>query len=215
MGNRFSRRVASGAGLSALAVALICAVSAGQKPFVPDAPACRQKGPAGAPVVIGEFADFECPACHAAYEPLKQLEDMFPGKIRTVFKHLPWDRVHPKARDAAAAAECAGRQGKFWEMHALLYGRWEDWVRNDKHLDVFAEYAKKTGLDMKSYAACVRDPSVTAAIDADVRDASDHWVNSTPTFFVNGRRVVGARQLRTVGLGVIEKALGAGLAAKP
>ena len=193
MKTRFSRRL-SGAAL----VALLCAACAllarrDKKPFSATAPAFRILGPATAPVTIVEFSDFQCPACRAAETVLRRLLPFYQGKVRFVFKDFPLP-MHHWARAGAVAAECAGRQGKFWPYHDLLYDRQDEWT-NDKAASFLSGYAREIKLDEAAWNACRADPATAAAVDSDARDAQNAWVRATPTFFVNGRRFVGAREL--------------------
>lgn len=198
-------------GLAAVLVTAVVAVGlvrGSRKPYNPEAPAYRQKGPADAPIVIVEYSDFQCPACRVAVEPLKNLLGVYQGKVRVVFKHFPLELAHPWARTAARYAECAGRQGRFWEMHDQLFENQQAWY-GDRDLPEarFREYARKAGADVKQLDACVKDPAVDAAVSADVKDGDARWVSSTPTFFVNGRRLVGARQLGGLGPIYIDRSL--------
>jgi protein-disulfide isomerase len=106
--------------------------------------------------------------------------------------------MHQWARNGAVAAECAGRQGKFWPYHDRLYDRQDEWT-NEKADDFLLSYALAEHLDLKQWQACVADPATAAAVSADVKDGENAWVGSTPTFFVNGRRFVGGRQLAELG----------------
>jgi protein-disulfide isomerase len=190
------------------AVAGVAVARGSRKPYSPEAPAYRQKGPADAPVVIVEFSDLQCPACRYAVEPLKNLYALYPGKIRVVYKHFPLDRVHPHARGAARLAECAGKEGKFWELHDQIYENQHEWYGSEKFPDdQFARYAKKAGLDYKKLSACAQDPAIDAVVTKDAADGDARWVSSTPTFFLNGKRLVGAKQLGGLGPIYIDRML--------
>ncbi|MFH1724605.1 MAG: thioredoxin domain-containing protein [Elusimicrobiota bacterium] len=206
---RLARRVIGGLAILLAAAALAAAGRGFTKPYAPDAPDYRSKGAADAPVVIAEFSDFQCSACAAASKPLKQITTLFPGKVRVVFKHLPWD-FHTLSKDAAVAAECAGRAGRFWEFHDAMFAKQYAWAGAKQAAEArkrFMEYAAELGVDRKAFAACLDDPAALAAIEADRKEAEAHWVRSTPTFFINGKRFVGALQLRTHGLNRIEDIL--------
>jgi protein-disulfide isomerase len=207
MRNEFERRAASLALVAAASVASVLAVGRTRKPFSPDAPPARVKGPADAKVVIVEFSDFECPACRYAEPIVRGLLKLHEGKVRFVFKHFPLERVHRWARPAAVAAECAERQGKFWELHDRLYDEQEKWSQETDAPKVWEGYAKDAKLDVAAWKACLQDPSANAPIDKDEKDGLDAWVGSTPTFFINGRRFVGAPQLGERGSLFIEKEL--------
>lgn len=197
-----------------LSAALVIAACAGSfliargraKPYSPHAPAYRTQGPADAKVTIVEFSDFECPACRVAEAPMRGILKLYEGKVRLIFKHFPLERMHRWARPAAIASECAGKQGKFWEFHHDLYDRQEAWP-NDKFEERMTAYAKNAKLDEAAWRACRQDPAVSAAVTADYDDGMNAWVGSTPTFFINGKRFVGARQLAERGTPWVEKEL--------
>jgi protein-disulfide isomerase len=132
------------------------------------------RGPEGAPVVV-EYADFECPYCAVTWERLAGLE------IRHVFRHFPVKSSHPRAWACATAAEAAGLQGRFWEMHDALYadqGRLEDphlWRR-----------ARDLGLDVERFESDRRAPETAERVRADFRSGVRAGVVTTPTLFVNG-----------------------------
>lgn len=197
MRTRFSRRMASYALVALMAVLSAAAAGRTRKPFSPDAPEFRKRGPAGAKLLMVEFSDFQCPACRYAEQPLRQIMTVYDGKVRFVFKHFPL-RMHQWAKAAAGAAECAGLQGKFWEYHDVLYDKQADWT-NDKAEDFLAGYAKDLKLDLAAWKACRQDPATAAAYEADMKDGDNAWVGSTPTFFINGRRFAGAKQLAELG----------------
>jgi len=198
----------------ALSVLIVLAACAGSflfarghvKPFSSNAPDYRELGPADARVTIVEFSDFECPACRVAEPPMRALLKLYDGRVRFVFKHFPLERMHRWARGGAIAAECAGRQGKFWEYHHELYDHQHEWS-SEKSEELWLSYAKKIKLNEAEWQSCRLDPQVNAAIDADVRDGENAWVGSTPTFFINGKRFVGALQLSERGTPWVEKEL--------
>jgi len=157
-----------------------------------DSPA---KGRANAPVTIVEFSDFQCPACGQAFRDLHELLQRR-SDVRLVFRNFPLDSscneampraLHPDACNAAIAAQCAGRQNRFWEYHDVLF-------ENQRTLDrdSLFRYARDLGLDIPTFRACLDDPSVRALIADDVRAGIAAGVESTPTLFINGRRVNGA-----------------------
>ena len=193
---------------------LLCAVAGSYfvargtvKPFSPDAPDFRRQGPANAPILIVEFSDFECPACRVAEPPLRSILKAYEGKVRLVFKHFPLERMHHFARPAAIASECAGRQGKFWEYHHALYDKQDQWPLEGKSEERLVSYAKDLKLDLAAWNACRKDPATDAAVTADAEDGKRAWVGATPTFFVNGKRYVGAKDLAERGVMRIDKEL--------
>lgn len=190
----------------AASVASFYAARGTRKPFSSNAPAYRVLGPADAKVTIVEFSDFECPACRVAEAPMRALLKLYDGKVRLVFKHFPLERMHQWARRGAIAAECAGRQGKFWEFHHELYDNQGEWP-SEKFEERMSAYSKKLKLDSAAWLACRQDPAVSEAISADYKDGMNAWVGSTPTFFINGKRFVGAMQLSERGTPYVEKEL--------
>jgi protein-disulfide isomerase len=199
------RRFASFALVVSLSIGSMLVARGVRKPFSPTSPQYRQKGPADAKVIIVEFSDFECPACRYAEKPLHDLLALYEGKIRFIFKHFPL-RMHQWARPAAIAAECAGRQGRFWEYHDRLYDRQQEWV-NEKAESFLVDYARTFKLDMAAWQACRRDPALPAILEEDISDGGNAWVGSTPTFFINGKRFVGSKQLGERGTTFVEKEL--------
>jgi len=155
-----------------------------QKIEVGNAPV---KGPANAPVTIVEFSDFECPFCSRVLPTLKQIEEEYKGKVRIAFKHQPLP-FHANAKPAAAASMAAHEQGKFWEMHDKLFA-------NARALDraSLEKYAQELGLDMGKFKAALDSNKYAAQIDADSAEGMRVGANGTPTFFINGRTVVGAQ----------------------
>jgi protein-disulfide isomerase/uncharacterized membrane protein len=158
-------------------------------------PAPHVKGAPDAPLTIVEFSDFECPACRQAFGDLRELVRSRPD-VRLVFRHFPLDsrcnaqmqrQLHPAACQAAAAAECAGKLGRFWEYHDLLF-------ENQKALDreSLFRYAREVGLDIPAFRACLDDPATMDRITADVAAGARLGIESTPTIFINGRRIQGS-----------------------
>jgi len=209
LATKSSRSIAAAGGLLFIAVASVLGFRGVHTPPAPDAPAYRQKGPADAAAVIVAYSDFQCPACGHAVETLKHLESLHAGDMRVIFKHRPWERNHPNAVKAAVAAECAGRQGRFWEFHDKLFASQSDWGHAEDPLAKFSAFAKAQNLKLEEFETCRADPATLAVVRADMKEADRRFVNSTPTFFVNGVRMVGARQLGTLGLKEIEKAAAA------
>jgi protein-disulfide isomerase/uncharacterized membrane protein YphA (DoxX/SURF4 family) len=168
------------------------------------APFVKQMGANNAVVEIIEFTDFECPACGVAYKVLKQIESQYPGKINVTFKHYPL-HYHKSAMPAHWAAECANSQGKFWPFHDLLYRNQREWIGKDSI--VFESYAQALGLDKQRFKTCFSGPEPDLVIQGEMQEARERQVSATPTFFINGERIVGGRDLKTKGEEIIEKVL--------
>lgn len=143
-----------------------------------------------APVTLVEFTDFQCPFCSRAVATVKEVMRQYPGKVRWVFRDFPIASLHPNAPKAAEAARCAGDQGKFWEYHDLLFDSQAQTTIAD-----FKRYAEQMKLDPKSFEQCLDSGKHRAAVEADVQEGSRLGITGTPTFFINGRILVGAQPL--------------------
>jgi protein-disulfide isomerase len=146
-------------------------------------------GSIDAPVMVEEFADFECPACASLQAVMKALKAEFGSRVVIVFRNYPVVSVHKHAMAAARAAEAAGLQGKFWEMHDLLYANQKTWHEAPDAIPMFEDYAGKIGLDLDRYRRDVDSEAVEKRITLDRQRASWIGVNGTPTVFLNGREV--------------------------
>ncbi|MBF0260201.1 MAG: DsbA family protein [Magnetococcales bacterium] len=155
--------------------------------FTVTGPEDLSRGDAKAPVTIIEFSDFECPYCRRAQATLKKVTEAYGDKVRMVFRHYPLP-FHAKAPKASEAAQCAADQGKFWPMHDVLF---EDKAGLDP-ADL-KKTAKTIGLDMAAFDKCFDSGKHGARITADLTDGKKLGVTGTPTFFINGVRVVGAQ----------------------
>lgn len=158
-------------------------------PGVPGADPPHTRGPANAPVHIEEFGDFECPPCGLFHPILEQMEGEFGDKIQVTFREFPLVPTHQHALAAASAAEAAGLQGKFWEMHKLLYDRQNSWKGQFDVRPVFEGYAKEIGLDVDRYNRDISSDLVGQRIFQDGKRGHSLGVKGTPTVFVNGREV--------------------------
>ena len=145
------------------------------------------RGPSDALVTIVMFEDFQCPFCARAVETMKEIEKEYGQDVRFVFKHNPLP-MHRDAKPAALAAEAAGRQGKFWKMHDLMF-------ENTRKLegDDLLRYAKKLRLNRKRFKRDMKDQALETKIDAHQKQASQLGARGTPAFFINGRFLSGAR----------------------
>lgn len=144
-----------------------------------------------AKVTIVEFGDYQCPACGAAHPIVKQILNDYPGKITFVFRNFPLP-MHNNGKISAEAAEAAGAQGKFWEMHDKLYETQNAWAETANPINIFLDYAKALGLDTNKFKEDVGGNKYVGRINKDLTDGDKLGVNSTPTFFINGERLVGA-----------------------
>ncbi len=133
-----------------------------------------------------EYSDFECPACGIYYSVLKQLEAETGSDLLVVYRHFPLSAIHPNAELAAQAAEAAGAQGKFFEMHDKLFEEQKVWSRNESPRELFIGYAKELGLDEGKFIDIMDDESTVRKITESVAEARLLGAKGTPTFFING-----------------------------
>jgi protein-disulfide isomerase len=168
------------------------------------------RGVENAPVTIEEFGDFQCPPCGRLSGPLDQIEHDFAGKVRLIFREFPLP-VHPNALPAAHAAEAAGLQKRFWEMHDILYREQEIWSRPAVPVGLFVGYAKTIGLDPEKFRRDMESETVKERVAADQKRAEKLGVSVTPTVFVNGKSI----NLPALGPDGIRDAVKAALATKP
>ena len=154
----------------------------------PGAKPAHTRGSTKATITIEEFADFQCPPCAGLSTVVKELEKKNPDRLRFVFRHYPL-RNHANAVPAALAAEAAGLQGKFWEMHDLLFKNQSAWSKSDNARGLFAEYATSLNLDTTRFANDMNDEKLKARITADQERATSMGVSRTPSIFVNGKAI--------------------------
>lgn len=144
---------------------------------------------ASASATLIEYSDFQCPACKF-YQPLvTQVLSTFPDKLQLVYRHFPLRTTHKFAQIAAQAAEAAGKQGKFWEMHDMLFEKQDDWSKLPNAKDVFIEYAGVLKLDTNKFTSDLDTQEVAQKIDTDLAGGEAAGVDSTPTFYLNGKKV--------------------------
>lgn len=148
-------------------------------------------GRADSKVVLIEYGDYQCPSCQTAAPNVKELTDEYSESIVFVFRNFPLSSIHPNARAASAAAEAAGIQGKFWEMHDLLYENHEAWETQDatQRTNTFKLYAESLGLDVARFEADIAGKRVTDKIGFDQALGKKQSVDATPTFILNGEKL--------------------------
>jgi protein-disulfide isomerase len=162
---------------------------------LPGASPAHAVGPETAPVVLEEFGDFQCPPCGRMHPVIEQLKKDYGGRLRFVFRHYPLQQIHKNAFTAARAAEAAGMQGKFWEMHDLIFDNQTQWAESPEPRPIFADYAKRLGLNVEKFRADSESPAAAERVMADYQRGTSMGVGGTPTFFVNGRELPGVQGL--------------------
>jgi protein-disulfide isomerase len=142
------------------------------------------EGPKDAKVTIVEFSDYQCPFCSQAEPLIDQVMGAYPKDVKRAYKQFPLTTIHPNAMPASKAALAAGKQGKFWEMHAKLFA-------NSRELtaDNFKKWAGELKLDVPRFEKDMASPEIQAQIDREMQEARAADVTGTPTIFVNGKRL--------------------------
>jgi protein-disulfide isomerase len=152
------------------------------------------RGSLDAPVIVVEYADFECPYCRSANSAIEELISELGSSLCFVFRHFPLRSSHPNAELAAVAAEAADLQGQFWPMHHLLYDNQED-----ISLTTVKEMAQALDLDMERFEQEIHRPDLLERVLADFRGGVRSGVNGTPSFYINGLKYEGPVSLGAVG----------------
>jgi protein-disulfide isomerase len=175
---------------------------------LPGATPAQAVGPENAPVVLEEFGDFQCPPCGRMHPVVEQLKKDYGSRLRFVFRHFPLQQIHKNAFTAARAAEAAGMQGKFWEMHDLIFDNQAQWADSPEPRPIFADYAKRLGLNVEKFQTDAAAQPAAERVMADYQRGASMGVDGTPAFFVNGRELPGQQALDPAYLrGQIEAAL--------
>lgn len=174
------------------------AVSTGNSPV---------EGNSNAPVTMIEFSDFQCPFCEKFYsQTLSQITQNYidSGKVKLVFKNMPLENLHPNAKSAAMAAECANEQGKFWDYHNKLFANQNSWANlaSVNATSTFKQYASQIGLDTTNFNSCVDSGKYADKVNKDSQDGASYGATGTPTFFIGNdkkgyTKLVGAQPYTT------------------
>jgi len=145
-----------------------------------------------ATITIVEYSDFECPVCRSLHDVLRGLLPKYP-QVKVVFKDFPLEALHPWARTAALAGRCAYQQDPkaFWKLYDLIYDN-QDIISASNAWDKMLDYAGRAGLNADTFKSCMSAPQASAEVDASITNGKELEVRSTPTVFVNGRRINGA-----------------------
>jgi protein-disulfide isomerase len=153
------------------------------------------KGNPDAKVTLIEYSDFQCPACLSYVPIIKELVSEFGNDIQFVYRHFPLKGTHPNAAPAARAAEAAGQQGKFWEMHDQLFNNQTSWAGLFSAKKSFITYAEKIGLDINQFETDYDSKEIIKKVDDQYESALAIGLNSTPSFLINGKRINNPRTL--------------------
>ncbi len=165
--------------------------SATPAPARPAAPPSVQnahvRGRADAPVLLEEWGDFQCPPCGSFHPILQRIEGEYDTRVRVVFRHFPLPTIHKHAIDAARAAEAAALQGKFWQMHDMLFEKQNEWKDAAVARPIFQKYARTLGLDLDKFTRDMDSAAVNTRVMNDEQQGTARGVTGTPSVFVNGR----------------------------
>ena len=145
------------------------------------------KGPQNAAVQLVAYGDYQCSYCSEVYQIVNAIERSFSGQMSFVFRHFPYPDIHPYAEKAAIAAEAAGRQGKFWVMHNMIFQYQKQ--LNSKTLLVFAEELE---LNIRAFKMDITDRALSERVAADLESGTQSGVNGTPSLFINGNKYSGS-----------------------
>lgn len=140
-------------------------------------------------VSLVEYGDFQCPACGQYHPLVKQLIEKYNNDIQFQFRNYPLQQIHPNARAASRAAEAAAKQNKYWEMHDLLYEQQDSWNSSSAANTVFEAYAGQLGLNVAKFKTDFASSEVNSIITADFNEGTKLGVTSTPTFFLQGKKI--------------------------
>jgi protein-disulfide isomerase len=140
-------------------------------------------------VTIEEFGDYQCPPCGSLHPIIKTLKNEYGARIQIVFRHFPLTQIHNHALEASYAAAAAGLQGKFWEMHNLLYDNQSVWSQVGDFRPILINFARQIGLDIPRFTRDMDGLQVVSLVSEDTRRANAQGVNSTPTVFINGQMI--------------------------
>jgi len=144
-------------------------------------------------IVLVEYSDFQCPACGAYYPVTKQLIEEFGENIAFVYRHFPLRQIHKNAELAAQAAEAAGKQNKFWEMHDMIFENQKEWSNERNAKEFFVRYADALDLNKEQFVTDFDSKEIKNKINADYQSGLRFNVNATPTFFLNGEKLQNPR----------------------
>ncbi|HYR86630.1 MAG TPA: thioredoxin domain-containing protein [Terriglobia bacterium] len=147
------------------------------------------RGPENAAVTLVEFGDYQCPSCKAFAPVVQELLNRYPQQVRLEFHHYPLISIHPNSMAASIAAEAAGEQGKYWEMHDQIFEYQDQWAPSPNPEPEFLAMASRIGLNANAFMQSVRSPQLRDRILQDVVRAREANIEAVPTFFIDGQQV--------------------------
>jgi protein-disulfide isomerase len=195
-----------------IAVLLIVAIIGGAVAFSKDKvtegiPSNNFYGQENSAVTLVEYGDFECTACASFYPIFSQIKEIFKDEVKFEYRHFPLVQIHPNSIAAHRAAEAAAKQGKFWEMHNILFERQVSWsaaggsgnnIPGNSPTPIFEGYAQELGLDLEKFKVDVKSSETLDTINADTALGKKAGVSATPTFILNGKKIENTTQIDTV-----------------
>lgn len=168
----------------------------GMAPKAIDTNITRAQGPKDARVQIVEFVDFQCPSCAGGFKILKEYVGKHPKDIHVQIKYFPLYKVHAHAKQSALYSECSAVQGKFWPFVDKLFDRQQQWAPMINADKAFMDIAQEVGVDLGALNACLVSEKTFGSIDQDRQLGNTLAVNSTPTYFINNKMVVGVKSMQ-------------------
>jgi len=164
------------------ALALYQSAPAGAQP-------ANMLGAPTAAVTIEEFADFQCPTCATVHTKMKEINSLYSGRIKFIYRNYPLTQIHKNAYDASTAAEAAGLQGKFWAMQEQLFNNQQAWSNSNEARKLFEEYAGKIGLDAAKFQTDMTGLQTKKRVDDDLARGRALGISGTPTVYINGNKL--------------------------
>lgn len=147
------------------------------------------RGPADAAITLVEFGDYQCPSCGVYHPVVSEVLRRYPTQVRLQFRHYPLISIHQNAMMAAMAAEAAGQQGRYWDMHDMLFEYQQSWAESPNPEPEFLSFANHLGLDPNKFMQSMRSPDLQQRVLDDVVQAREAKVDAVPAFFIKGQRV--------------------------
>lgn len=188
-------------GVFAAGVALVILLSRGASGLNPPLevdkihPLDYVKGNASSTVLLIEYSDFQCPACRSYYTMMRQVAQEYGDRLAIVYRHFPLITIHSNAEFAAMASEAARKQGKFWEMHDMLFEKQNEWSESSDYMSHFESYATLIGISAEQFKADFNSDDVKNFVRAERNHSIKIGLQGTPTFFLNGEQIGNPRTL--------------------